>query len=69
MDEGHEIVVEIIKQGMLDQLKLLVQSSASLKTLDSDLNNLLHIAAEVGHLDILGYLIEKGVSTQHKNKQ
>ena len=69
MDEGHEIVVEIIKQGMLDQLKLLVQSGASLKTLDSDLNNLLHIAAEVGHLDILGYLIEKGVNTQHKNKQ
>jgi ankyrin repeat protein len=36
--------------------------------LDQEYNNFLHIAAEAGHLDVIGFLIEQGVNIHHKNK-
>lgn len=62
-DEGLEIMKLLVDKQMIESLKLLNKSGANLNKRDKNGNNLLHRAARNGKSNVLGYLVDIGVST------
>ena len=66
-DEGQLLATILVEKGMLPQLQRLVRLGANPHVVDHHGNNLLHIAASADKADVIGYLLDQGVSTAALN--
>jgi ankyrin repeat protein len=66
-DEGAELSALFVEHGMLPQLKRHFWHGANAHVLDARRENLLHKAAAADRADIVGYLLDVGVSTATRN--
>ena len=67
-DEGATISELLVEHGMLPQLERHFRNGANPHVLDAKRQNLLHRAAAADWADIVGYLLDLGVSTSSKNE-
>eukprot|EP01022_Parablepharisma_sp_SALTPOND_P000901 TRINITY_DN105222_c0_g1_i1.p1 TRINITY_DN105222_c0_g1~~TRINITY_DN105222_c0_g1_i1.p1 ORF type:complete len:1327 (+),score=97.89 TRINITY_DN105222_c0_g1_i1:4305-8285(+) len=67
-ENGETPAFYAVKKGMYTILIELDNAGANLNKFDKKNNTLLHYAAKVDRADIIGYLIEKGVSPLTRNK-
>ena len=58
---------DLINNGNVSELKRQIEKGFSVLNTDNDKNSLLHIAAEIGDMEIVKYLIDKGVQLDHCN--
>ena len=67
-DEGAELSELFVEHGMLPQLERHFRAGANPHVLDAKGANLLHTAAAADRADIVGYLLDLGVSTSSRNE-
>lgn len=66
-DEGAKISELLVAHGMLTQLERHFRNGANPHIHDAKRENLLHKAAAADRADVVGYLLDLGVSTSAKN--
>lgn len=60
-----------VRNGLMEVVRTLVNTSGSTDILhekNSRGDSILHMAAKIERADIIGYLLDKGMSTQEKNR-
>ena len=57
------------KNGKKDMVEILVSANANIDITDNNLNTPLMIAASVGHLEIVQFLVAKGCNVMASNKK
>lgn len=68
MDRPYTLLQELVKEEEVEWVKKLLEYQPNVQVLDSNGNNLLHLAADEGNLELLGLLAAHKVNAGSKNK-
>lgn len=68
MSTGETMLHIACGAGQLQSVQLLVEAGAKLTVLDNDCQNVLHYAANEGHVSVVRYLVEQGISAKELNR-